>query len=65
MIDEGATAVCPYCGQSFWIALDLGGGRRQRFVSDCETCCRPIRFDVHVDPAGEIRLEAKGEDDAG
>lgn|GEM_PF-7120807 len=33
---------CPYCGQMFDLAVDTSVAS-QRFTTDCEICCRPMR----------------------
>jgi len=43
---------CPYCGQSFEIAIDTSVPSQQ-FVTDCEVCCRPFTVSVEAEP-GEI-----------
>ena len=43
---------CPFCGQTFELTVDTSVPS-QRFVTDCEICCRP--FDVHAEcEPGEI-----------
>jgi hypothetical protein len=43
---------CPFCGQSFEIAVDTSVPSQQ-FVTDCEVCCRPFTVSVEAEP-GEI-----------
>lgn len=62
--DAGRDVLCPYCCQSFWLAVDPGGGRMQRFVSDCEICCRPIELVARYDEDGGLTLDATAEDPA-
>lgn len=33
---------CPYCGESITLVVDEGGGTHQRYIEDCEVCCRPM-----------------------
>lgn len=47
------TVSCPYCGESLDVALDLSAGS-QRYIEDCQVCCRPIEFTVTVDATGEL-----------
>jgi len=44
---------CPYCGEAFSALIDYSAGS-QRYVEDCEVCCRPIDFQVEVDDMGEL-----------
>ncbi len=50
---EEMTACCPYCGETFETLVDYSGGS-QRYVEDCQVCCQPIEFVIHVDAAGEL-----------
>ncbi len=51
-MEEFATVQCPFCGQSFDVAIDTTLAS-QRFTTDCEVCCRP--FEVRAEcEAGEI-----------
>jgi hypothetical protein len=43
---------CPFCGQTFDLAIDTSVAS-QRFVTDCEVCCRPFTVCVEAEP-GEI-----------
>lgn len=36
-----AKVQCPFCGQSFDVAVDTTIAS-QRFTTDCEVCCRPF-----------------------
>lgn len=36
---------CPYCGEQISILVDPGE-EEQRYIEDCEVCCRPI--DVQI-----------------
>ena len=50
---------CPYCGQEFELGIDTSVAR-QRFVTDCEVCCRPFEV-VAESEAGEIlSLDVRG-----
>ena len=62
-MNEAIEILCPYCGQPVGVAVDLGGGREQQFVSDCEVCCRPIEFTITVDEDGrvDVATRASGE----
>jgi len=43
---------CPFCGQASELAIDTSVAS-QRFVTDCEVCCRPLEVRVECQP-GEI-----------
>ena len=46
MIEEDYPFSCPYCGVDLNARLDVSAGKHQRFVQDCEVCCKPIQIDV-------------------
>ena len=54
---------CPYCGESIEIFVDAGGGGAQRYIEDCEVCCRPIEFTVSIDEEGEPAVDAARTDE--
>ena len=39
--------VCPHCGETFDLALDVSEGTAE-FTVDCEVCCRPMRVAVQI-----------------
>jgi len=39
--------MCPYCGQQISMMLDLSV-RGQKYIEDCEVCCRPIEISYSV-----------------
>lgn len=49
MLDPDYSFSCPHCGAGLTIVLDRSGGSRQRFVQDCETCCKPIQIEVRFE----------------
>ena len=51
-MEVSETISCPFCGQSFELAIDTSVGS-QRFVTDCEVCCRPFTVSVEAEP-GEV-----------
>ena len=50
---EPLVLACPYCGESFETAVDVSGGS-QRYVEDCQVCCRPIEVAITVDDDGTL-----------
>lgn len=54
---------CPYCGETYEAIID-GSVGDQRYIEDCEVCCRPILFDISVDSRGDLVVETYHEDDA-
>ena len=51
-MEEFADIQCPFCGQSFPVAVDTSLAR-QRFTTDCEVCCRPFEVVAECE-SGEI-----------
>ena len=45
------------------ITLDLGSGRSQDYVEDCEVCCRPWQVRVIYDHYGRVIVEVSGSDE--
>ena len=56
------TIGCPYCGESISILVD-DTLPEQRYVEDCQVCCRPIELDVEVAPDGDVRVDARSGDE--
>ena len=54
---------CPYCLAPITMLLDPSIPR-QRYVEDCEVCCRPIEFNVTVELNGSVIVETRHEDEA-
>ena len=58
---------CPYCGETIELLIDvmptdeLGGG--QRYIEDCQVCCRPITVIVAIDADGEPHVDVAAEDE--
>ncbi|MBB5209232.1 CPXCG motif-containing cysteine-rich protein [Chiayiivirga flava] len=53
---------CPYCGESIDIALD-GSVDHQRYIEDCQVCCRPIVLTVSVDADAQVQVSARAENE--
>ena len=54
---------CPYCGESIALLVDISAGD-QRYIEDCQVCCRPITVTVTLDEAGGFDVAASAEDEA-
>ncbi len=44
---------CGFCGEWNDTAVDPGGGMCQRYVEDCQVCCRPSLLAVIYDPESQ------------
>lgn len=53
---------CPYCGENIDVLVD-GSVPDQRYIEDCQVCCRPIIFDVTVQGDGELFVSVSSEDE--
>lgn len=60
-----AWVLCPYCGAEVEVLLDPGGGVEQRYVEDCEVCCRPWNVTVRWDEGGVADVVVLGEEETG
>ena len=49
---ESATVQCPSCGESIELLIDCSI-REQRYIEDCEVCCRPINIVASTDQTGQ------------
>ncbi len=55
--------MCPYCGRTNDLAIDLTGGDDQEFIVDCETCCAPIVVNVRISGDDVIAVETRKENE--
>ena len=53
---------CPYCAESITMLID-GSVQQQRYIEDCEVCCRPIVLSYVVDEDENVQLIAQREDE--
>ncbi|GAB3344150.1 CPXCG motif-containing cysteine-rich protein [Marilutibacter aestuarii] len=54
---------CPYCGEPLELLLDVSSGT-QRYIEDCQVCCRPINVTASVDEDGAVHVDVAAEDEA-
>ncbi len=48
-MDTTGTYSCAYCGEESVTEVDISQGMSQRYVEDCQVCCRPMTFFVAFD----------------
>lgn len=53
---------CPYCAEIIQVLIDLQD-QGQRYIEDCQVCCKPIVFMVSENMAGELSVLVYSEDD--
>jgi len=58
-MEEAATIECPFCGQSMELLLDTSI-ESQRFVTDCEVCCRPFEVAAECEPGAVVSVSVLG-----
>jgi hypothetical protein len=51
-MQDSISLLCPHCGESFGLSLDVSEGSAE-FTVDCEVCCRPMLVSVRIND-GEI-----------
>jgi len=54
---------CPYCGEPIELLVDESAGD-QRYIEDCQVCCRPIVVAVNIDEDGAADVSVYAENDA-
>ena len=59
---ESVDIQCPYCGEILPIVVDCSV-ENQRYIEDCQVCCRPINLVLAIDEEGTPTVEASREDD--
>ncbi len=40
---------CAFCGEESTTFIDISGGSEQKYVEDCQVCCRPNVLYVRID----------------
>lgn len=55
---ESAEFQCPWCGQTGTVMVDTSIPV-QRFITDCEVCCRPIEVAVECADGEILSLDAQ------
>ena len=58
---ETVESHCPCCGEPVQLLVDASAGV-QRYIEDCQVCCRPMVVDVLETDPPTVRL--RGEDEA-
>jgi hypothetical protein len=48
---------CPHCGERIGILIDQSVPD-QRYIEDCQVCCRPINLSIAIDLDGEVEIRA-------
>ncbi|MEB3223310.1 MAG: CPXCG motif-containing cysteine-rich protein [Candidatus Sericytochromatia bacterium] len=48
-MDTTGTYSCPYCGEESVTGVDVSAGLVQRYIEDCQVCCRPMTLFITFD----------------
>jgi hypothetical protein len=57
------TYLCAYCGEENDLFVDMSGGVLQRYVEDCQVCCRPNLLTVTIGEGDDVVVQADRESD--
>ena len=49
---------CPYCWQKISMMLETGYGS-QKYIEDCEVCCKPIELEYVLEGGKVVVIEAR------
>jgi hypothetical protein len=50
---------CPSCGEPLTVWIDVDGGTAQRYVEDCQVCCRPMEVTARLDAEGDADVTVR------
>ena len=53
---------CPYCGECISLLVD-GSAGEQRYVEDCEVCCKPMVVCCSIAADGGLSVVTRHEDE--
>ena len=51
---------CPYCGERIDVLIDPAD-LQQTYIEDCQVCCRPIEFEIAMDPDGDLQVRVSSD----
>jgi hypothetical protein len=54
---------CPYCGESIEVLIDQEE-EGQRYIEDCQVCCKPITFNVSMSMEGQLSVSVYDENES-
>ncbi|MEB3286807.1 MAG: CPXCG motif-containing cysteine-rich protein [Vampirovibrionales bacterium] len=54
--------ICAYCFEKNSVFVDPSAGGDQRYVEDCQVCCRPNQLFIHwSDEEGDYQIDSEPE----
>nr|WP_279537213.1 CPXCG motif-containing cysteine-rich protein [Aestuariicella hydrocarbonica] len=60
---ETRTMQCPYCGEPIELIIDRSVPQ-QRYIEDCQVCCRPITVDIDLDTPDRAPVQVFDENES-
>lgn len=60
-MQTSALVNCAFCGEEIELEIDPSAARTQRYVEDCQVCCRPLVVTVHFDEDGHADVAVENE----
>lgn len=58
-MQDTATVDCPFCGGRMELVLDTSVAS-QRFITDCEVCCRPFEVSAECEDGDVLSVSTAG-----
>ena len=59
---ESKKIQCTYCGEIIEVLINCSVPN-QRYIEDCQVCCRPINFNVSLDEDNELTIFVSAENE--
>jgi len=56
MLLEDVEIQCPCCGELQWIEIDPSEGKAQRFILDCQVCCKSLDISANKEENIEFQI---------
>jgi len=54
--------ICPYCGEQIVVLIEPTD-IEQKYIEDCQVCCKPINFSVTTRMDGELSVLVQDENE--
>ena len=58
-VQNSESVQCPFCGGSSYLQIDCAAVS-QRFVTDCEVCCRPFEVVIECEDGEILSIDVRG-----
>ena len=58
-VQNSESVQCPFCGGSSYLQIDSPTAS-QRFVTDCEVCCRPFEVIIECEDGEVLSIDVRG-----